>query len=367
MKLTADMTTGSAAVEVFNSLLPPEDLFGFAERRNPKRAFIFVSKVLGRYVPVCPFVMRQTYTNLAAQMPADLPGPVLVIGMAETAIGMGAGVHDALDRDDALYLPTTRHPLSDNMLAHFKEEHSHATHQLIHMPHDAEHRDMLMNAQTLILVDDEATTGKTLYNLACALHARGIAPKRIICTFLTDWSAGKAAAAVARVFPKAQVTSTALANGRYSWTPSNNVALHDLPADIAEQGDYDLARNPNWGRQGIVHNQQMLHADAQTGRRTLVLGTSEFVWQPFMLAEALANAGEHVKFAAVGRSPIFKGLMITDLIRCRDNYGLGLPNYLYNVDPSAYDRIILCVETPPESIDAALIAALKPEVISLYA
>ncbi len=366
MKLTADMTTGSAAVEVFNSLLPPEDLFGFAERRNPKRAFIFVSKVLGRYVPVCPLVMRQTYVDLAAQMPAYLPGPVLVVGMAETAIGMGAGVHDALRRDDALYLPTTRHPLSDDMFAHFKEEHSHATHQLMHMPADPDHQDMLMNTQTLILVDDEATTGKTLHNLARALQTRGISPQRIICSFLTDWSDGKAAAAVASVFPQARVSSTALANGRYSWTPSNNVALSRLPDDIAEQGAYDLTQNTDWGRQGITENRQMLHADAQPGRRTLVLGTSEFVWQPFLLAEDLAGKGEDVKFAAVGRSPIFKGLMITDLIRCRDNYGLGVPNYLYNVDPAAYDRIILCVETPPDSIDPVLIDALNPQVISTY-
>ncbi|MEJ6402131.1 phosphoribosyltransferase domain-containing protein [Yoonia sp. 2307UL14-13] len=367
MKLTADMTTGSAAVEVFDSLLPPEDLFGFAERRNPKRAFIFVSKVLGRYVPVCPLVMRQTYTDLAAQMPADLPGPVLVVGMAETAIGMGAGVHDALGRNDALYLPTTRHPLKDDMLAHFKEEHSHATHQLIHMPADPAHRDMLMNAQTLILVDDEATTGRTLYNLATALHAQDISPQNIICTFLTDWSAGKAAAAVARVFPQARVRSIALAKGSYSWTPSNNVATHSLPADIAERGSYDLATNMDWGRLGITKNVRMLNAKARPARRTLVLGTSEFVWQPFLLAEDLARQGEQVKFAAVGRSPIFKGLMITDLIRCRDNYGLGVPNYLYNVDPAAYDRIILCVETPPDSIDPVLIDALKPEVLSIHA
>ena len=367
MKLTADMSTGSAAVEVFNSLLPPEDLFGFAERRNPKRAFIFVSKVLGRYVPVCPLVMRQTYQALATQLPADLPGPVLVVGMAETAIGMGAGVHDALNRDDALYLPTTRHPLGGPMLTHFKEEHSHATHQLMHMPSDPAHRAMLMNAQTLIMVDDEATTGKTLHNLARALHAQGIAPRHIICTFLTDWSAGKAASAVASVFPEAQVQSIALANGRYSWTPSNNVALHPLPPDIAEQGAYNLTQAPDWGRQGIVHNTRMLNTSAQPGRRTLVLGTSEFVWQPFLLAEDLAQQGESVKFAAVGRSPIFKGLMITDLIRCKDNYGLGVPNYLYNVDPDDYDRVILCIETPQGSVDPTLINTLEPEVLSTYA
>ena len=366
MRLTADMTTGSAAVEIFDSVHPPEDLFGFAERSNPKRAFIFVSKVLGRYVPVSPRVMRQTYRDLSAHMSADLPGPVVVIGMAETAIGLGAGVHDCLHRTDALYLPTTRHPLNDSIFARFNEEHSHATHQLIHAPRDREHQSLLTMAQTLIIVDDEATTGRTVKNLARALDEQGMRPKRIICTFLTDWSAGTAATEVQRVFPGAKVTTTALANGRYSWTPSNNVSEHPLPPDIAEAGKYDLSRVPNWGRLGIVKNTAYFDSDAKLGRRTLVLGTSEFVWQPFLLAETLEKRGEQVKFAAIGRSPIFKGLTIAELLRCHDNYGLGLPNYLYNVDPSGFDRVIICVETPKDSLDPELLDVLQPEVLSLY-
>ena len=31
-----------------------KDLLGFAQRINPKRAFLFVSKVLGRHIPVAP-------------------------------------------------------------------------------------------------------------------------------------------------------------------------------------------------------------------------------------------------------------------------------------------------------------------------
>ena len=41
---------------------PLTDLFDIAERRNPKRAFLFVSKVLGRHIPVSPQVMRNVYT-----------------------------------------------------------------------------------------------------------------------------------------------------------------------------------------------------------------------------------------------------------------------------------------------------------------
>ena len=37
--------------------------FGIAERRNPRRAFLFVSRVLGRHVPVRPSVMAASLTR----------------------------------------------------------------------------------------------------------------------------------------------------------------------------------------------------------------------------------------------------------------------------------------------------------------
>ena len=40
-----------------------EDLLGFAQRINPKRAFLFVSKVLGRHIPVAPSIMRGAFTD----------------------------------------------------------------------------------------------------------------------------------------------------------------------------------------------------------------------------------------------------------------------------------------------------------------
>lgn len=57
--------------------------------------------------------MAASFESLAAEIPPDLPGPVLVIGMAETAVGLGAGVHRAFSttRSDSVYLISTRHPL----------------------------------------------------------------------------------------------------------------------------------------------------------------------------------------------------------------------------------------------------------------
>ncbi|TXR27968.1 phosphoribosyltransferase, partial [Ectopseudomonas mendocina] len=52
--LRAQLKRGLLEVKVDDAVLPPANLFGFAERRNPKRAFLFVSKVLGRHIPVRP-------------------------------------------------------------------------------------------------------------------------------------------------------------------------------------------------------------------------------------------------------------------------------------------------------------------------
>jgi hypothetical protein len=51
---TVNLTRGTLHVKVDKTSLPPQQLFDFAERRNPKRAFLFVSKVLGRHIPVKP-------------------------------------------------------------------------------------------------------------------------------------------------------------------------------------------------------------------------------------------------------------------------------------------------------------------------
>lgn len=171
---------------------PLTDLFDIAERRNPKRSFLFVSKVLGRHIPVSPLVMRNVYTQLAEKFPGTLDGPVVFIGMAETAVGLGAGVFDEVRKHhpDCVYLTSTRHPVDAELLCEFKEEHSHATDHLIYYPVSAAMRQTVAEAQTLVLVDDEATTGKTFLNLLASLRASGALRKvrRVIAVTLTDWS-----------------------------------------------------------------------------------------------------------------------------------------------------------------------------------
>jgi hypothetical protein len=364
LRLSAQLTRGRLEVEVEDAVFSPESLFGFAERRNPRRAFLFVSRILGRHIPVRPSVMVSSYASLAAGIPPDLPGPVLVIGMAETAVGLGAGVHRACSatRPDVVYLVSTRHPLGTDLFARFEEEHSHASAHLIHLPIDPAIREMMLHARSLVLVDDEASTGKTFVNLYRALVEAGLSRvERVLTCVLTDWSAGAVRDAIGGC-----ADQIALLKGSYRFFEDRAAPLPDMP-DVGSvaAGECVLPTGNDWGRLGVRRVADSLAPDLRVrpGERVIVVGTGEFVWRPFLLAERLERAGADVHFAATTRSPIAPGHAIGHVLSFSDNYGLGMPNFLYNVRPGQFERVLVCSETPARYVPAALVEALNAEVI----
>ncbi|MFW9081742.1 phosphoribosyltransferase domain-containing protein [Pseudomonas sp. P2757] len=362
--LSAQLMRGRLDVKVDDSLIAPNALFGFAERRNPKRAFLFVSKVLGRHIPVRPSAMNTSFANLAAQIPADLPGPVLVIGMAETAVGLGAGVHRAFSatRPDTVYMVSTRHPTGTELFTRFEEEHSHASAHLIHLPVDPDVREMMLNARSLVLVDDEASTGKTFINLHRALVDSGLTQvERVVTCVLTDWSRNAVCDTIGE-----SAHQVSLLQGSYDFHEDLEAPLPEMPAvGTVAAGEWPLSARNDWGRLGVRKVEDTLAPDLQVkaGERVLVVGTSEFVWRPFLLAERLERAGADVHFSSTSRSPIALGHAIGHALSFSDNYGLGIPNFLYNVRPGEFDRVLICSETPAQAVPAELVAALNAEVI----
>lgn len=360
----AQLKRGLLEVKVEGTILPPADLFGFAERRNPKRAFLFVSKVLGRHIPVRPSVMAASFESLAAEIPPDLPGPVLVIGMAETAVGLGAGVHRAFSvtRSDSVYIISTRHPLGTGLFAQFEEEHSHASAHLIHMPVDPKIREVMLQARSLVLVDDEASTGKTFVNLHRALVDAGLSKlERIITCVLTDWSAG----AVRKTIGES-ATAVSLMQGSCQFYEDSAAPLPEMPdVGVISIGEWPLSVDKDWGRLGVRRVDDTLAPDilVQPNEKVIVVGTSEFVWRPFLLAERLERAGVDVHFSSTTRSPIALGHAIEHVLSFSDNYGLGIPNFLYNVKPGQFDRVLICSETPEQAAPTELVSALNAEVI----
>ncbi|UOQ43953.1 phosphoribosyltransferase family protein [Halobacillus salinarum] len=192
-----------------------DQLFTMAARVNKKRAFLFVSELLGKHIPVKPFVplvtsgllallyaernnkadietkailsdflsddderLGQAFSKLKDQL-AHFQEDVLVIGFAETATALGHGVSDML-RGSA-YLHTTREDLPHSPLVTFEEEHSHAVDQLCYAKPE-----WLQSDKPVILVDDEITTGKTAINIINEMHSKFPRDEYTVLSIL-DW------------------------------------------------------------------------------------------------------------------------------------------------------------------------------------
>lgn len=355
-----------------------DNIFRIAERINPKRAFLFVSTILGRHIPVDPVRHRAALQKLAEGVSEHLlSGPVFVMGFAETAVGIGAGVFDCLrlahPQRPIGYLTTTRFPAAGAAQWFcIKEDHSHAVDHVILKPDDG----VLQQGHdaTLVLVDDETTTGKTFSELAQGLAAQSLSFGRVVLVTLTDWSDGAAESKVCSIFDGAEVFGVSLQKGTWSW-----IARQDSPARSLPPGCHphrtpwiaDAAQPLAAPRMGIASatarqsGEELVATMMQAGfvlperkQRVLVVGAGEHVWQPMLFAEALAAKQMHVRFITTTRSPILQGDTIREKISFPDHYGEGFYMYLHNVVPADWDRIVLFNETGVEGVPAELVQTL---------
>ena len=184
------------------------DLIELGKRtNNPKRNFLFISKLLGKHIIVRPDIVKATgvllaslkYNNINSEnivkyikgqdidiskdimQTSNNDNKILVIGFAETATGLGMSVASAVK--GCVYQTTTREPIEGlNNLLSFEEEHSHATtHQCFSMIDKN-----FNNYDEIILVDDEITTGKTMINLIHEITKISTVKKFSVLSIL-DW------------------------------------------------------------------------------------------------------------------------------------------------------------------------------------
>lgn len=366
-----DLSRGRISVTVnhHHSEWKLDDLLSFAERINPKRAFLFVSKVLGKHIPVAPSVMQKSYQDLAALIPKNLPYPISMIGMAETAVGLGAGVYRELKPDfgeNAIFLTTTRHPVETlPTLGLFLEEHSHAQDQFILSSHDAIKHQHILSSKTLILVDDEISTGKTFRNLILSLKKSGLEHvERIILVTLVNWAEQHLVTDDLGI----PVEVVSLLHGHWQWQDNNKEIDIQMPNVSSTQQQSKKIIAPNdWGREPTFLDCSVWQKieSIQAHEKVLVLGSGEFTWIPFLMAEQLEKQGVEVYFSSTTRSPIMQGQSIESICLFKDNYGLNMNNYAYNVKHQEFDRVFLIIETAKDSVDPLLFEQIKNlEIIS---
>lgn len=366
------LSSGTLTVDVARADWKLDDLCAFAARDNPRRAFLVVSKVLGRHMPTKPSIMRASFRDLAALISPDLPGPVLVMGMAETAICLGQGVHEELvkqsGRSDMLYLHSTRQMLDHPILCQFEEPHSHASSHIVYRPEELDAE--FAAPRSLVIVDDEISTGTTIKNLAEAMITALPSIEHIVAVTLADWSVGKDwHHHISRPCDVVSLLSGQLEMTQLEMTSNIQTKPQTQAFDKAATALGGMAQHHNFGRLGRIDIAN--EGDRLTEELTLpahdkilVLGTGEFTYPTFRIAEKLEALGHDVVVQSTTRSPVQMGDVIRHKLSFADNYGTAVPNYVYNVDPSGERTVIICHETPRGSVDPELVQLLDAQLLA---
>ncbi|AFZ67461.1 phosphoribosyltransferase domain-containing protein [Deinococcus peraridilitoris] len=345
---THELPSGILAIQA------PDDahaLFTLGLRQNPRRGFLFVSRVLGKHLPARPRDMKRSYDILAGRVE---PGATVWIGMAETATALGRGVFEAYAArigTPCLFVTTTRYRQPGEALT-FEEPHSHATTQWLHVPLDEHKRARFLGARHVVIVDDEISTGVTAVNLVRCLAGRLPALERVTVVSLQDFAPQDAYAAAPVPVP---VERQALLRGQVRFKP-NPAWQPQLPQVTGHGGHHAPASGERlgvWPQEGL---EEPLLA-VQPGERVLVLGTGEFMSAAYALAHSLEQAGADAWVKATTRSPIVPYGELLERAEFEDNYGEGVTNYLYRSEGERYDAVFVLTEQP--GVPRGLLSTLR--------
>lgn len=373
-------------------------MLGLALRRNPKRAHLLVSNVLGKHVPQSPAVVYGHGFALGERV-RELLGEraehAVVLGYAETATGLGHCVADGLGA--APYLHSTRRPVATvERAGGFEEAHSHATSHLL-LPHDPQ---LLAGSGPLVLVDDEFSTGNTVLNTIRDLHQRYPRNRYVIVALVDMRSAqdqGRLAEFADEIGARVDLVATAtgtvtlpdgiLARGQ-ALVEQYRTAHGEARIPAARSASPAVARVdlgwpagvPDGGRHGFTpaHRARLDPAlpgmadrlaravDAPTdaagasARRILVLGFEELMYAPLALARALekrlAGTGAEVRYSTTTRSPVLAvddpGYAIRSslVFPAHDDPADGPGDrYAYNVAGGGFDTVVAVVDSPADT------------------
>lgn len=388
-------------VENAYSGLSPESLFSVALRINKKRQFLFVSNLIAKHLAVRPSAALGTGTLLASllmeesglegypdghslvemietgkidkektikslQFKKAMPQQTVFIGMAETATGLGHSVFQHFE--NAAYIHTTREEIVGTTPSFvFEEEHSHATSHKVYAPSG-----MLEQAETIVLIDDEISTGNTLLNLVCALDDQ-FPGKNYASLSILDWRNDNQKEKFEKMANDRNIRLNILSlmAGQFELVHSKAPEEHDLmPLDSSgsrlpdielpgkklavgsETGQQYISYTGRFGITSREHDEIGDWAEtaaklvAQKSDKALVIGVGENMYLP--LRFALALEGNPV-VQTTTRSPIFASQTTGYPIKEKAKFELpdaeGISQFIYNLNELDIDQIYLLAES----------------------
>jgi Phosphoribosyl transferase/TRSP domain C terminus to PRTase_2 len=403
--------------------LEMEDLFVMGARVNPKRSFLFVSKLLGKHLEVHPDIPKLSghllsnlftkkyentyFSNIHSLIEAVKTGDmkqevkeelqktyplsekVLFLGFAETATGIGHAVFSAFE--NAHYVHTTREEFTDKKsVFDFQEEHSHATDHLCYLIDT----NVIEDVSHIVLIDDEITTGNTCLNLIRSLNE--LYPnKRYTIMSLLDWRTTEQEQNY-EVFKKelnVEIEVVSLLRGSVELKknavfekqtfeevvsektiPKGYRLIHNTFKDRIEvnRGELRIEKLLEvTGRFGMASEKgHIVESEAKElgeyltslcrGKKTLCIGHGEFMYVPSRIASYM---GENVAYKSSTRSPIYVAQEEGYPVHDRIEYTLanGVVNYLYNLKDSGFDEVIMFFEY---NMDAQTLQTIYEKIYS---
>jgi hypothetical protein len=353
---TIPLATGTLTVHINESQALFDRYIAFAARNNPKRGFLFISKVLGKHYPCQPREMLASYqalVDLLRPYEATLQQAVF-IAMAETATALGLGVYEnwlKQSEKTGIYCQSTRYFLADQPYLEFEETHSHASDFYLYLPQEPDLKAIFYHADTLVLIDDEISTGNTFANLIQAYQKINPAVKQVLVLSLLNLTDATAREKVAQQ-TQLPIHWLSVLSGAYQFTANPDFTFQ-LPNVTSSSACKKALLPYNYGRLGrhaplptLSGQLASLTHSWQAQDSVLVLGTGEFIYPAYLLGLDLERQGFQVFVQSTTRSPILVGAAIHDSLRFSDNYGDGIANFLYNYGLRTYQHCLVCHETP---------------------
>ncbi len=349
-------------------------------RRNPRRAHLLVSTVLGKHIPVDPDIVLSAGQELAALVANAVDGSdVDVLGFAETATGLGHTVAAALGA--RCYLHSTRRTVPGmTVYGQFQEGHSHATDHLL-MPTSP---DLLGGHLPFILVDDEISTGATALDALRQIHSSADRTHYVIAS-LVDMRTAEHLDAAESVATELgiRIDNVSLAQGSVQLAAGLTETVLGLPDPrfnprAAQPGSVERvdarwpAALPDGGRHGFLRSDSAgfdaaidavaatVDAALEASGPVVVVGHEELMYLPLRLAAALQNLGHPALFQTTTRSPTY--VLDVPGYPLRRGFEFTAPEdesavrYLYNAS-APNDATLVLVADAPADTDALAAAA----------
>lgn len=338
-----------------------EDIVRIAKRENNKlRSYLVVNRLQGKHIPVKPSEALNLFHELAEQFKKEYDGEkLLLVGFAETATAIGAAIAVELG---SYYIQTTREVIEGVNYIFFSEEHSHATEQKL-VEEDMD--EVLKEADRIIFVEDEVTTGKTIRNIITILEKKyGNGLKFSVASILNGMDEN-----ALKLYEEMGVSLHYLVKTNHE--SYGDIAMGYagdgtyIPCDTTGTGKVTEAKLTGWMNarrlvKGVAYQEAChnlwLQAEKLLGEglqgKILVLGTEEFMYPALYVAKALESKGMNVRFHATTRSPIAVSreadYPLQVRYELRSMYDEERVTFVYDID--SYDLVIVITDANTQEV-----------------